>query len=156
MNVHKPFTTNLVILECDFNLCEMAQALINMENEFHTKALFDICHVRVTQQGYVQFAMNVREGIFANRVVQFMRNNWHSYVTIARPHKNKMIKAGKNLTLKYHANTKVVKALKGDNGKYSIHLLMHSLKGKVRMDLCVYLNEEEYKNLEDSISEINQ
>ena len=66
------------------------------------------------------------------------------------------MKAGKNLTLKYHANTKVVKALKGDNGKYSIHFLTHSLKGKVRMDLCIYLNEEEYNNLEPSISEINQ
>ena len=31
-NVHKPFTTNLVILECDFSLYKMAQALINMEN----------------------------------------------------------------------------------------------------------------------------
>ena len=57
--------------------------------------------------------------------------------------------------LKYHANTKVVKALKRDNGKYSIHLLTYSLKGMVRMDLCVYLNEE-YKNLEDSMGEINQ
>ena len=156
MNVHKPFTTNLVILECDFNLCKMAQTLIDMENKIHTKALSDVCHVRVTQQGYVQFVMNVREGFFGNRVVQFMRNNWHSYVTIARPHINKVMKASENLTLKYHANTKVVKALKGDNRKYSMYLLMHSLKGKVRMDLCIYLNEEEYNNLEHSISEINQ
>ena len=66
------------------------------------------------------------------------------------------MKAGKNLTLKYHANTKVVKALKGDNRKYSIHLLMHSLKGKVRTALCIYLNEEKYNNLEHFVSEINQ
>ena len=99
-NVHKPFTTNLVILECDFNLCEMAQALIDMENEIHTKVLSDVCHVRITQQGYVQFVMNMREGLFRNRVVQFMRNNWHSYVTIARPHINKVMKASKNITLK--------------------------------------------------------
>ena len=66
------------------------------------------------------------------------------------------MEAGKDMTLKYHANTKVVKALKRDNGKYSVHLLTYSLKGMVRMDLCVYLNEEEYKKLEDSIGEINQ
>ena len=63
---------------------------------------------------------------------------------------------GKDMTLKYHANMKVVKALKRDNGKYSIHLFTYSLKGMVRMDLCIYLNEEEYKKLEDSIGEINQ
>ena len=112
MNVHNPFTTNSVVLECDFNLYKMAKALNNMENKIHTRALSDVCHVRVTQHG--------------------------------------------DVTLKYHANTKVVKALKGYNGKYSIHLLMYSLKGMVRMDLCVYLNEEEYKKLEDSIGEINQ
>ena len=66
------------------------------------------------------------------------------------------MKASENLILKYHANTKVVKALKGDNGKYNIPLLMHSLKGKMQTDLCIYLNEEEYNNLEHSISEINQ
>ena len=66
------------------------------------------------------------------------------------------MKAGKDMTLKYHANTKVVKALKRDNRKYSVHLLTRSLKGRVRMDLCVYLNEEEYKKLEDSIGEINK
>ena len=133
----------------------MAQALIDMENEIHTKALSDVCHVRVTQQGYVQFVMNVREGFFKNRVVQFIRNIWHSYVTIVKPHINKTMKASENLTLKYHANTKVVKALKGDNRKYHIHLLVHSLKGKVRMDLCIYLNDK-YNNLEHSVSEIKQ
>ena len=66
------------------------------------------------------------------------------------------MKAGKDMTLKFHANMKMVTALKRDNGKYSIHLLMYTLKGMVRMDLCVYLNEEEYKKLEDSIGEINQ
>ena len=66
------------------------------------------------------------------------------------------MKAGKDMTLKYHTNTKVVKALKRYNRKYSVHLLTHSLKGRVRKDLCVYLNEEEYKKLEDSIGEIYQ
>ena len=64
--------------------------------------------------------------------------------------------ASEDMTLKYHANKKVVKALKRYNGKYSIHLLTHSLKGRVRKDLCVYLNDEEYKKLEDSIGEIYQ
>ena len=134
----------------------MAQALINVENKIHTKALSDICHVRVTQQGDVQFVIKVREEFWGNTVVHFMRNNWYSYVTIARPQINKAMKASKDMTLKYHADTKVVKALKGDNGKYSIHLLMYSGKGTVRTDLCIYLNGEEYKKLEDSVGEINQ
>ena len=61
MNVHNPFTTNLVVLECDFNLYEMAKALNNMENEIHTKALSDVCHVRVTQHRDVQFVIKLRE-----------------------------------------------------------------------------------------------
>ena len=74
----------------------------------------------------------------------------------ARPQINKAMKVSEDMTLKYHANMKVVKALERDNEKYSIHLLTYSLKGMVTMDLCIYLNEEEYKKLEDSISEINQ
>ena len=96
------------------------------------------------------------EEFLGNTVVHFMRNNWHIYVKYARPKIKEAMKAGKDMTLKYHANTKVVKALKRDNGKYSIHLLTHSLKGWVRKDLCIYLNEEEYKKLEDSIGEIYQ
>ena len=74
MNVHKEFTTNSVVLECDFNLFKMAQASINMENEIHTKALSDICHVRVTQQGDVQFVIKLTEGFLGNTVVHFTRN----------------------------------------------------------------------------------
>ena len=134
----------------------MAQALINMESEIHTKALSDICHVRVTQHRNVQFVIKLREEFLGDTVVHFTRNNWYSYVTIARPQINKVMKAGEDMMLKYHADTKVVKALKRDSGKYSVHLLDYSLKGMVRMDLCIYLNEEEYKNLEDSMGEINQ
>ena len=61
MNAHKPFTTNLVVLECDFNLYKMAQALINMENEIHTNAMSAICHVRVTQHRDVQFVIKLKE-----------------------------------------------------------------------------------------------
>ena len=120
MYVHKQFTTNSVVLECDFNLYKMAQALINIENEIHTKTLSDVCHVRVTQQGDVQFVIKPREEFLGNTVVHFMRNNWHSYVKYARPKIKEVMKAGEDMTLKYHANTKVVKALKRYNGKYSI------------------------------------
>ena len=116
----------------------------------------DVCHVRVTQQGDVQLVIKLREEILGDAVIHFTRNNWYSYVTIARPQINKAMEACKDMTLKYHANMKVVKALKRDNRKYSIHLLTYSLKGMVRMDLCIYLNEEEYKKLEDSVGEINQ
>ena len=81
---------------------------------------------------------------------------WYSYVTIARPQINKVMEASEDMTLKYHANMKVVTALQRVNGKYSTHLFTYSLKGMVRMDLYVYLNEEEYKKLEDSIGKINQ
>ena len=108
------------------------------------------------RQGDVQFVMKPREEFLEDIIIQFTRNNWYSYGTIARPQINKAMEAGEDITLKYHANTKVVKALKRDDRKYSIHLLTYSLKGMVRMDFCVYLNEEEYKKLEDSIGEINQ
>ena len=156
MNVHNPFTTNLVVLECDFNLYKMAKALNDMENEIHTKALSDVCHVRVTQQGDVQFLIKLTEEYLGDIIIHFTRNNWYNYVTIARPQINKAMEASEDMTLMYCANMKLVKALKRDNGKYSKHLLMYSLKGMVRMDLYVYLNEKEYKKLEDSIGEINQ
>ena len=78
MNVHKPFTINLVVLECDFNLYKMAQALINMENKIDTKVLSDVCHVRVTQQGDVQFVIKLREEFLGNTVVHLPRSNWYS------------------------------------------------------------------------------
>ena len=125
MNVHNPFTTNSVVLECDFNLYEMAKALNDMKNKIHTKALSDVCHVRVTQQGDVQFVIKLRKEFLGDTVIHFTRNNWYSYVTIARPQINKVMEAGKDMTLKYHAKMKVVKALKRDNRKYSVHLLMY-------------------------------
>ena len=118
MNVHNPFTTNSVVLECDFNLYKMAKALNNMENEIHTKALSDIYHVRVTEHGDAQFVIKLREEFLGDTVIHFTRNNWYCYVTIARPQINKVMEAGKDMTLKYHTNMKVVKALKRDNRKY--------------------------------------
>ena len=66
---------------------------------------------------------HMREAFLGDTVVHFMRNNWYSYVTTARPQINKVMKDSEEMMLKYHANTKVVKALKRDNGKYSVHLL---------------------------------
>ena len=74
MNVHKQLTTNLVVLEYDFDLYKMAQALINMENEIHIKALSDRYHARVTQQGGVKFVIKPREEFLGNTVVHFTRN----------------------------------------------------------------------------------
>ena len=134
----------------------MAQALINMEKDIHTKALSDVYYVRDTQQGYVQFLIKWREEFLENRVIHFMRDNWYSCVAIARFQIMQVMKASKDITLNYHGNTKVVKALKRDNGKYSVHLLTYTQKGRLRTDLCIYLNGEEYNKLEDCIGDIYQ
>ena len=134
----------------------MAQALVNMEKDIYTKKLSDICYVRVTQQGDAQFLIKQRKEFLGNRVIHFMRANWYSYVAIARFQIMQVMKASENITLNYHGNTKVVKALKRDNKKYNIHLLTYIWKGRLRMDLCIYLNEEEYNKLEDSIGDIYQ
>ena len=65
-----------------------------------------------------------------------------------------VMKASEDITLSYHGNTKMVKAVKRYNGKNSIHLLTYSQKGRLRTDLCIYLNEE--YNFEDSIGDIYQ
>ena len=64
MNVHNPFTTNLVVLVCVFNLYKMAKALNDMENAIHTKALSDICHVRVTQQEMGSLCIYLNEEVY--------------------------------------------------------------------------------------------
>ena len=45
------------ILQCDFNLFEMAQMLLNMDSNAHTKKLSEVTHVRVTPNGDVQFVI---------------------------------------------------------------------------------------------------
>ena len=73
-----------MVLECHFNLYEMAKALIEMEDKIHTKALSDVCHVKVTQQGDVQFVIKLREEILGDTVIHFTKHNWYSYVTITK------------------------------------------------------------------------
>ena len=131
MTLYIPQTTYSVVftssnpvveLERDFNLSEMAQALLNMETEIHTKKLSDVTHVRVTQTGDVQFVIKPLENVLGGTVFHFTRNNWYSYVTVARPKIEEALRGGFNMSLKYHANTKVVKVLKRENGKYNIHV----------------------------------
>ena len=146
----------IYILECDFSLIEMAEILLNMDINAQTKKLSDVTHVRVTPYGDVQFVIKPVEKCLADTIINFTRNNWFSFVTVARPRIQEVMKKGLEDTFKYHANTKVVKVLKRDNGKYSVHLLTYTLKGIVRTDLCVYLNEEEYGELEKSTGQINK
>ena len=144
------------ILQCDFNLFEMAQMLLNMDSNAHTKKLSEVTHVRVTPNGDVQFVIKPIEKFLGDTVVNFTRNNWFSYVTVARHRIQEAMKKGIDDTFRYHANTKVARVLGRENGKYSVHLLTYTMKGNVRTDLCVYLNEEEYAELEKSVGQINQ
>ena len=113
------------ILQCDFNLFEMAQMLLNMDSNAHTKKLSEVTHVRVTPNGDVQFVIKPIEKFLGDTVVNFTRNNWFSYVTVARPRIQEAMKRGIGDTFRSHANAKVARVLGREDGKYSVHLLTH-------------------------------
>ena len=110
------------VLECDFNSIEMAQVLLNMDNNAKAKKLSEVTHVRVTHNGNVQFVIKPVEKCLGDTIVNFTRNNWFSIVTVAQPRIQEAMKKGVKDTFKYHANTKPSKVLTRKNGKYSVHL----------------------------------
>ena len=134
----------------------MAQVLLNMDSNAQTMKLCEVTHVRVTHNGDVQFVIKSVEKYSGDTIVNFTRNNWFSFVTVARPRIQEAMKKSVEDTFKYHANTKVAKVLTRENGKHSVHLLTYTLKSIVRTDLYVYLNEEEYVELDKCIGQINQ
>ena len=125
----------------------MAQVLLKMDNNAQTKKLSEVTHVRDIHNGDVQFVIKC----LGDTIVDFTRNSWFSFVTVARPRIQEAMKKGVEDNSKYHANTKVAKVLTRENGKYNVHLLTYTLKAIVRTDLCVYLKEEEYAELEKCI-----
>ena len=134
----------------------MAEVLFNMDSNAQTKKLSDVTHVGVSPSGDVQFVIKPVEKCSVDTIVNFTRKSWFSFVTVARPRIQEAMKKGVEDTFKYHANTKVVKVLTRESGKYSVHLLTYTLKGIVRKDLCVYLNQKQYGELEKCIDQINQ
>ena len=118
----------------------MAEVLLNMDSNAQTKKLSDVTHVRVSPNCDVQFVIKPEEKCLAYTIVNFTRNNWFSFVTVARPRIQEVMKKGVEDTFKYHANTKKVNVLTREKGKYIVHLLTCTLKGIVRADLCVYLS----------------
>ena len=57
----------------------------------------------------------------------------------------------------YHGNSKVAKILqRSDTNTYQVHLMTFTAKGVPKRDLCVYLTENEYEELEKIIPQINE
>ena len=122
-----------------------------------TFPLFDVLHVTVTKQSQVQFINKPAEKAICETFVNFTLLHWISFVSVAKPKIRNAIKEGKEESVLYHGNRKVAKVLhKSDTTAYQVHLMTFTAKGVPKRDLCVYLTEKEYDELEKLIPQINE
>ena len=63
----------------------MAEVVLNMDSNAQAKKLSDVTHVKVPPNGDVQFVIKPVAKLLADTIVNFTRNNWFSFVTLARP-----------------------------------------------------------------------
>ena len=74
-------------------------------------------------------------------------------MTVARPRIRSAIREGIQDSFLFHGNNKVAKILqRSDTNTYQVHLMTFTAK----RDLCVYLTENEYEELEKIIPQINE
>ena len=89
--------------------------------------------------------------------VNFTIPYWISYVTVGRPRIRNAIREGIQDSFLYHGNNKVAKVLqRSERNTYQVHLMTFTAKGASKSDLCVYLTENEYEELEKIIPQINE
>ena len=114
-------------------------------------------NVTVTKQSQVQFINKPVEKAIGETFVNFTLPHWISFVSVASPQKRNAIKEGKEESFLYHGNRKVAKVLhESDTTTYQVHLMTFTAKGVPKRDLCVYLTEKEYEELEKLIAQINE
>ena len=111
----------------------------------------------VTKQSQVQFINKPVEKAIGETFVNYTLPHWISFVSVAIPKIRNAIKERKEESFLYHGNRKVAKVLhKSDTAAYQVHLMTFTAKGVPKRDLCVYLTEKEYKELEKLIPQINE
>ena len=133
----------------------MAQAMV--EKNIKTFPLYNVIHVAVTKQSQVQFINKPAEKAISETFVSFTLQHWISYMTVARPRIRIATREGIQDSLLYHGNSKVAKILqRSDTDTYQVHLMTFTAKGAPKRDLCVYLTENEYEELEKIIPQINK
>ena len=120
-------------------------------------SLSDVLHVAVTKQSQVQFIKKPVEKAIGETFVNFTLPHWINFVSVARPKIRNAIKEGKEESFLYHGNRKVAKVLhRSDTTAYQVHLMTFTAKDVTKRDLCVYLTEKEYEELEKLIPQINE
>ena len=78
-------------------------------------------------------------------------------MTVARPRIRSAIREGIQDSFLYHGNSKVAIILqRSDTNTYQVHLMTIATKDAPKRDLCVYLTENEYEELEKIIPQINE
>ena len=115
----------------------------------------DVLHVTVTKQSQVQFINKPVEKAIGETFVNFTLPHWISFVSVARPKIRNAIKEGKEESFLYNGNRKVDKVLhRSDTTAYQVHLITFTAKGAPKRDLCAYLTEKEYEELEKLIPQL--
>ena len=133
----------------------MAQAVV--EKNMKTFPLSEVLHVTVTKQIQIQFINKPAEKAIGDTFVNFTLQHWISFITVARPRIRSAIREGIQDTFLYHGNSKVAKVLqRSDTNTYQVNLMTFTAKGSPKRDLCVYLTQKEYEELEKIIPQINE
>ena len=133
----------------------MSQTMV--EKYMETLPLSEVLHVTVTKQSQVQFTNKPAEKAISETSVNFTIPHWISYVTVGRPRIRNAIREGIQDSFLYHGNSKVAKVLqRSESNTYQVHLMTFTAKGAPKRDLCVYLTENEYEELEKIIPQINE
>ena len=133
----------------------MAQAMV--KKNMKTFPLSGVLHVTVIKQSQVQFINKPAEKAICETTVNFTLPHWISYVIVFRLRIRNAIREGIEDSFLYHGNSKVAKVLyRSDTNTYQDHLMTFTAKGVPKRDLCVYLTENEYEDLEKLIPQINK
>ena len=133
----------------------MAQAMV--EKDMKTFPLSEVLHVAVTKQSQAQFTNKAAEKAISETFVNFTIPHWISYVTVGRPRIRNAVREGIQDSFLYHGNSKVAKvSQRRESNTYQVHLMTFTVKGAPKRDLCVYLTENEYKELEKIIPQNNE
>ena len=128
-----------------------------VKKNMKTFPLSDVLHVTVTKQSQVQFKNKPAEKAIGETTVNFTLPHWINYAIVGRPRIRNAIREGIEDSFLYHGNSKVAKVLhRSDTNTYQVYLMTFTAKGAPKRDLCVYLTENEYEELEKLFPQINK
>lgn len=131
----------------------MAQAMIQSDKEYK---LSEVTSVLLNGQGCISFVITPKQDFLPKINIPFTKPNWYSLMLKAKPEIERGIEERMEMSIVYHNHTRVAQLIWRDDETFQVHLMVYTMKGSVKTDMCVFLTQWEYGKLAELSTQITK